>query len=241
MLSAWWAKSAYDAGGVALVAAWVIWMIASITLHELAHAWAAVGRGDRTPIDAGHMTWNPLVHMGVQSLIMFAILGIAWGATPVDPTRMRGRHAHAWVAFAGPLMNFALAVLCVLAGGVVIAMMTGDQLDRFLDHPFQASANSTSVLPKLAVFTGVGAMLNIALGIFNLVPLPPLDGSAILANFSRAYARFTQSEGGRVASMIAFVAAFFFAGRIIVPVGMFVTMAGMGLVALGLKALGVGH
>lgn len=62
-----------------MVAGYALIVIFSITLHELAHGWAAIWQGDRTPIETGHMTWNPLVHMGWASLLMFAIVGIAWG------------------------------------------------------------------------------------------------------------------------------------------------------------------
>jgi Zn-dependent protease len=240
MFGGWWAQNAYETGGPALVVAWVFWVVISIMFHELAHGWAAIGRGDQTPVLTGHMTFNPLVHMGTQSVVMLALLGIAWGAMPIDPTRMKGRYAEAWVALAGPLTNFLIAVICILGGGVAVATMTSDQIEKFIHGPFEMLKGGTLVAPKLAVFAGVGAMLNISLGIFNLFPLPPLDGSRILANFSRSYRNFTMTDGGRIASMIAFILAFFFAGRFIVPVGMLVTVLGMGAVAMVLRLLGVG-
>ncbi len=239
-MGGWWAQNAYETGGPALVVAWVFWVVISITFHELAHGWAAIGRGDQTPHLTGHMTFNPIVHMGVQSLVMLALLGIAWGAMPVDPTRMKGRYAPAWVALAGPLTNFLIAIICVLGGGIAVATMTSDQIDAFLQELFNALRGGTLMAPKLAIFAGVGAMLNIGLGIFNLIPLPPLDGSRVLANFSRPYRDFTMTDGGRIASMIAFVLAFFFAGRFIVPVGMIVTVIGMGTVAALLRLVGIG-
>ncbi len=240
MIGGWWASSAYETGGVALVAAWVIWVVLSITLHELAHGWVAVKRGDQTPILTGHMTFNPIVHMGVPSLVMLALLGIAWGAMPVDVSRMRGRYAEALMAFAGPAMNFFLAAMCILVGGVFIAFIPQALLQDFIENPFLTSNNSSDVLPKLVVFAGVGAMINLGLGMFNLIPCPPLDGSRILGNFSSAYRNFTMTEGGRVLNFIAMVIAFFFAGRIIIPVGWLITIVGMGGIGVVLKAMGVG-
>lgn len=240
MFGGWWAAGAYEMGGYAFVVAWLFWMVMSITFHELAHGWAAIGRGDQTPIQTGHMTFNPIVHMGVQSLVMLALLGIAWGAMPIDPTRMKGRYAEAWVAFAGPLMNFLIATICIIVGGVAIATMSRAEIDQFRVQLFDVLKGGTLIAPKVAIFVGVGAMLNIALGLFNLLPLPPLDGSRILANFSSGYRNFTMTDGGRIASMIAFVLAFFFASRIIVPIGTIVTMLGMIIIAGVLKLLGVG-
>lgn len=240
MFGGWWASGAYEVGGFALVAAWIFWVVISTTFHELAHGWAAIGRGDQTPIHTGHMTFNPMVHMGVQSLLMLALLGIAWGAMPIDPTRMKGRYAEAWVAVVGPLTNFLIAFICILSGGIALAMLSSRELDAFIQHPFDALKGGTLIAPKLAIFCGIGAMLNISLGVFNLLPLPPLDGSRVLANFSSGFRNFTMTDGGRIASMIAFVLAFFFAGRVIVPLGMIVTVVGMGGLSAMLKLVGIG-
>jgi Zn-dependent protease len=80
----------------------VITVVVSITIHELAHGVVAVWRGDRTPIDEGHMTLNPAVHMGPFSIIALLVAGIAWGAMPINPSRIRGRFGEALVAAAGP-------------------------------------------------------------------------------------------------------------------------------------------
>jgi Zn-dependent protease len=120
------------------------------------------------------MTWNPLVHMGGFSLMAFALIGIAWGAMPVDPSRLRGRHGAALVALAGPAMNIVLAivsfaglVLWLWLGGTV-----GDPLRTNLVHFFR-----------------LGVWLNIVLAVFNLLPVLPLDGGRIAASLSPAYDR----------------------------------------------------
>ena len=69
----WWVHSAYESGGIVLLFSWAFWVIFSIVLHELSHGWAAIANGDNTPRELGHMTMNPVVHMGWMSLVFFAI------------------------------------------------------------------------------------------------------------------------------------------------------------------------
>ena len=98
----WWVHEEFRAGGLVAVLSWAFWVIFSITLHELGHGWAAIRQGDDTPRRFGRMTLNPLVHMGVPSLVMFALIGIAWGAMPVEPSRFRwGRRGRVLVSAAG--------------------------------------------------------------------------------------------------------------------------------------------
>jgi Zn-dependent protease len=141
----------YQENPVAL-ASWVFWVIASIVLHELGHGIAAIRSGDRTPIDTGHMTWNPLVHMGPISLLCFAILGFCWGAMPVDPSRFRGRYDEAKVAAAGPCMNFGLAITCAVLYAVwhiwlrkeCLVVSVGGDGNEHLSHALQSASGSAS-------------------------------------------------------------------------------------------------
>ena len=87
----WWVHQLYQDGRVVELISWVFWVILSITLHELAHGWAALWQGDDTPRRMHRMTANPLVHMGGWSLLLFAVVGIAWGVMPTDPSRYRWR------------------------------------------------------------------------------------------------------------------------------------------------------
>lgn len=202
-MNGWWVADTWAVSPF-LFLAWVVWVIGSIVLHELAHGWAAIRCGDRTPIELGHMIANPIVHMGGMSLIVFGIIGIAWGAMPVDPSRFRRQHDDALVAFAGPAMNLSLAfiaaVLLTLWNKIVAANSLSNQ---FADN--------------LVMFLELGIFLNIALAIFNLMPVPPLDGSRVLASFSPGYARFIYSEQGQTFGLIAFVAMFWFGGRYLWP------------------------
>ena len=74
----WWVHDLWMSGRGFELICWIFWVIASITLHELAHGGVAIWEGDDTPRVTGHMTANPVVHMGVQSIIAFLIIGIAW-------------------------------------------------------------------------------------------------------------------------------------------------------------------
>src|SRR5262245_41654647 len=112
----WWVYQYYHAGMTIELLSWVFWVLLSVTLHELGHGWMAMRLGDQTPELTGHMTLNPLVHMGPFSLIVFVLTGIAWGTMPVDPTRFRmGRHGDALVSLAGPAVNLGLAVVCFVS------------------------------------------------------------------------------------------------------------------------------
>ncbi|TVQ60653.1 MAG: site-2 protease family protein [Phycisphaerales bacterium] len=194
MGGAWWFESAWSADPM-LAMSWVAWVIVSITLHELAHGWAAIRRGDTTPIDTGHMSWNPVVHMGLFSLIVFALVGIAWGAMPINPSRIRGRHGDAAVAFAGPLMNLYLAAGCILGRALWEGYAHG------LADPFHANIST-------ALF--VGAFLNLVLFAFNLLPIMPLDGGRILASYHPPYARLMETQGGVFLMLGLFMLVFFF-------------------------------
>ncbi len=157
-MSGWWVTNILSSpigpsfvstpSGAALLFAWVFWVVASIVLHELGHGWMALRCGDDTPRALGHMTLNPLVHMGGFSLIAFALIGIAWGAMPVNPHAFRGRYDDAKVAFAGPAVNVLLVIGCVLFGGLWVAF---------------GSAAGDPLYPNLATFFWTGAMLNVVL------------------------------------------------------------------------------
>ena len=212
-MTEWWVTTLWQVSP-ALLMSWVIWVIGSITLHELAHGWQAIRCGDRTPIESGHMTWNPVVHMGPTSLIMFALLGFAWGAMPVNPSRFRGPHDRFKVSGAGPAVNVGLAVLSGLACGLWIAVAG--------EHVFGALEVGDDLYRNLHVFLSLGCALNVALAILNLLPIPPLDGSTMLAQLSPAYRRFYESPGAGGLGMVAFLLVFFFGGPYLMDAGLWV-------------------
>ena len=167
MIGGWWVHELWNAGRATELVAWIFWVLASISLHELAHGWAAMLEGDDTPRSTGHLTLNPVVHMGVPSIVVFLIIGIAWGMMPVNPYKFRhGKWGRIFVSAAGPMMNLLIAFVTLTALGIV-----------------DAKAEDTEQVHHLVVFLFWGGFLNLVLFALNLLPIPPLDGSTILANF----------------------------------------------------------
>ena len=174
----------------------VITVVVSVTLHELGHGYAALSQGDDTPRVLGHMTLDPLKHMGLTSLIALVVIGFAWGAMPVNPSRFRSRHGDALVAFAGPAVNLLLAALGLTILGLWMR----------LGGPVEEGAAL-----NLREFLFVFGMWNILLFLFNLLPIPPLDGSTVVASFVPPYARFIQNPDNQGVFFAAFIAILVFA------------------------------
>lgn len=220
MFDRWWVAEWYEANPV-LLYSWIIWVIASITLHELSHGWTAIRCGDDVPIHSGHMTLNPLVHIPFPwAWIMFAVFGFTWGLMPVQPANFRGRYDDAKVAFAGPAMNLILAALCLVLDVAWLTWMT------HVADPFHLNVHT---------FLWTGLMINVMGFVFNLLPVPPLDGSRILGDFFPRLNEVYRGERWPAAGPIAFVLLFLFGSRIIWPI---VIAAATILVELGLMITG---
>jgi Zn-dependent protease len=194
MFREWWVHYLYATGQTTLLIAWIFWVIFSICLHELAHGWAALWQGDETPRRLGHMTMNPLVHMGGWSLIAFAIIGIAWGAMPVNPANFRDRRfGRVYVAAAGPAMNLLIATTLFVAVSIWARYGTGG-LD--LDD-------------NVTIFLFTGIWLNIILALFNLLPVAPLDGSRILGGLSWRMEQYFNSPQAQMFGLFVLIVLIF--------------------------------
>ena len=180
MIAAFFIEYLFDPASQLFFGCVVITVVISIVLHELAHGWAAIWQGDDTPQQMGHMTGDPMVHMGGFSLLMLALVGMAFGAMPVNPGNFRSRYGDALVSAAGPAMNFLLALVALTALAVWVKI-SGTTIEG-------PSKNGQ-------FFLQIFGTTNIALGIFNLLPVPPLDGSTVLGNFVPAYRRWLDSLG----------------------------------------------
>ena len=147
-------------------------VVFSICLHEFFHAWTALQFGDTTAADRGHLTLNPLKQMGPMSIIMFLILGFAWGAVPVNPSvlRARNRHAPAIVALAGPATNFGLFLIGFFFFGFLQTRI------------WNLIENKDAGTAVLELFLRLG-VYNAFLCIFNLLPIPGLDGWNALTEY----------------------------------------------------------
>lgn len=147
-------------------------VVFSICLHEFFHAWTALKFGDTTAADRGHLTLNPLKQMGPMSIIMFLLLGFAWGAVPVNPPllRARNRHAPAIVALAGPATNFGLFLVGFFFFGFLSTRI------------WNLVENEDAGITILELFLLLG-VYNLFLCIFNLLPIPGLDGWNALTEY----------------------------------------------------------
>jgi Zn-dependent protease len=204
MPGSWWMADAWATSPAYLVS-WIVLVVFSIVVHELAHGWTAIKCGDDVPLRSGHMTINPFVHIPPFAWIMFLLVGITWGLMPTNPSNYRRRYDDALVAFAGPASNLVLAVFFSLA-----AVLWGKYGTGVINQEFYQNMDN---------FLTLGTVLNAVLFLFNLIPVPPLDGSRILGNFVPAFDRLWQGERGQIIVIVVFVGVFLVAGRIVWGIG----------------------
>ncbi|MCA9934844.1 MAG: site-2 protease family protein [Ardenticatenaceae bacterium] len=147
-------------------------LLVAFTIHELAHAVTADWLGDSTPRHMGRITLNPLAHLDPIGTIALLVAGFGW-AKPVmvNPYNMRGnpRTSMAIVAAAGPLSNLLMAVLFVLPMRFGLVSMDG-----FLGN------TGGQLMPSLSFLLAQFVWINLILMLFNLIPIPPLDGYKVL-------------------------------------------------------------
>ena len=145
-------------------------MLLAITVHEYAHGLVADRLGDPTPRIAGRLSLNPIKHLDpVGTIVFFLTRMIGWAKpVPVNPLNLKnGERSMVWVALAGPFSNLLLAVV-----GKVL-------YEGFFSAGLHQSLPQSWSLPLLLMIR-TGIMLNLALALFNLIPIPPLDGGRIL-------------------------------------------------------------
>lgn len=155
---------------------WFACLVAAVVLHEVSHGVVALAFGDDTAARAGRLTLNPLPHLDPFGSVIVPALGaitglpvIGWAKpVPVSPARLRHpRRDMLWVSLAGPFTNFAVSAAAAVGARVAYAA-SGDPLRPFAEQPL-----GFRVLLSFA-------FVNLALGLFNLLPIPPLDGSSLL-------------------------------------------------------------
>ena len=145
-----------------------ILFLTSMPIHEWAHAWTAYHLGDDTAALRGRLTINPLAHLDPIGTLSLVLFGFGWGKpVPVAPYRLRGNRRASWalVSVAGPFSNLVLAMLAAIPFRM-----------RWLD----LYASSTSGISLRGILLNF-VMINLILTLFNLIPVPPLDGSRVLA------------------------------------------------------------
>lgn len=170
-----------------------------IIIHECAHGFAADRLGDHTARNSGRLSWNPLRHIDPFGLLVMLTAGVGWAKpVPVDARNFRNpRRGMAVTALAGPLSNFILAFLMMVLARIMY------------DHPMvQTTASWTVFLYLLNLVIHI-AVLSLGLGIFNLIPIPPLDGSKVLFSFLPEKAYFTLLRYERYIMLVLFAMVFF--------------------------------
>ncbi len=166
----------------------------AISVHESAHAWTANRRGDPTARMLGRVTLNPIKHIDLFGTIILPLVAmftglpvIGWAKpTPVDPRNFKSPVLDdILTAVAGPISNFVVATLAVVALGLVkISSFTGRQLIFGIPNGWIPASNSFLVPLCLLLYSLME--INIILAVFNLIPVPPLDGSHVVRHFMPA-------------------------------------------------------
>ena len=151
-------------------------VLIALTFHEFAHAYAANRLGDETPKVQGRLNLNPLSHIDPVGFIFLIVAGFGWGKpVQIDVRNFKGKYsiskAEAIVSAAGPIMNFILAFVFLILYYILF---------RVTDVISALSYQWQQVIFLIMTYT---ISINIGLGVFNLIPLPPLDGSKILMHF----------------------------------------------------------
>ncbi len=196
----------------------IIILIVSIIFHELAHGAMADYLGDPTPGMSGRLTLNPVAHMELVGSFLLPLLCIISGSgfiigwakpVPFNPGYFKDkRWGPALVAIAGPAMNIVIAGIFATVFRVV-------------------AASHDSVIPTMIILSGV-VVINVSLAVFNMVPVPPLDGHHILGAIFPKYrnwaTRVMQSYG-----LILLIVVIFFAGSVIGPIVSFLARMMLGI------------
>jgi len=156
----------------------VIVLLIAFPVHELAHALTADYFGDTTPRMNGRLTLNPLAHLDPIGSLLLLVAGFGWAKpVPVNPYALQRRSpsAYMWVSLSGPLSNLLMAVIAAIPFRLGIVSITATQYDLM--------TRSERIFPTLPQILWVFVSVNLLLMLFNLIPLPPLDGDAIAEYF----------------------------------------------------------
>lgn len=152
----------------------------AIVCHECAHGWVSYKLGDPTAKNAGRLTLNPLKHIDPIGILCMVLFRVGWAKpVPINPYHYRDRKKGIiYVSIAGPATNFILAFISLLIEGLLLK--------------YSPSHNANRIFCQLCYYS---AVVNISLGLFNLVPIPPLDGSRVVgALFPKAAAFYRKYQ-----------------------------------------------
>jgi Zn-dependent protease len=183
-------------------------LVFSVIIHEISHGFMALFFGDRTAEYEGRLTLNPIKHIDLFGSIVIPLLlylanagfMIGWAKpVPYNPYNLRNRKiAEPLVAFAGPLSNIFVALIF----GIIIRILV----------------SAGMIASPLVIIFGFIVIVNIGLAVFNLIPIPPLDGSKILVAFLPVKSRFVFSSFAHKYGLILIIAIVVFLPNFITPI-----------------------
>ena len=195
---------------------WYVVLLVALTCHEAAHGFVALKLGDPTAYRRGQVTLDPVAHIRrepfgtvVVPIVSFILAGwmIGWASAPYDPYWARhNRRKAAWMALAGPAANLMLVILAGLA--IRIGMLAGVfQAPESVTFEHVTEAASPGLANSIAIVFSIVFSLNLILFVFNLIPLPPLDGSEVLLLFlsdrdAERYTEFVHNSGFRLIGLV---------------------------------------
>ena len=239
---------------IALGAIWYVAFLFSTTLHEAAHAWAALRMGDPTAYHGGQVSLNPIPHvrrepfgMVIVPILVFSISGwmLGWASAPYDPA-WADRHPKraGLMALAGPSANLFLLVVSGVAivAGLTAGLLAPGPMDDLAALVGAAGsgaapgAGPSSGLDAGAAFLSILFVLNLILFLFNLLPLPPMDGSGALPlvmsdRLAIAYRQSLRHPGIALAGLLLawWIFPYLFGPALAILVGILFGLAGGGL------------
>jgi Zn-dependent protease len=173
----------------------IVAFIFAISVHESAHAWMANLRGDPTARMLGRITLNPIKHIDPVGTVLLPLIALisnfpmlGWAKpTPVNPHNFQNPVLDdILTAVVGPISNFAVVTLAtILLAAIALVSQLGREIIHVLplaypNHIDMLASQTTSLLMPISLFIYEVAIINIVLGVFNLIPVPPLDGSHVL-------------------------------------------------------------
>lgn len=166
-------------------------LLIALPVHEFAHGWVAYKMGDPTAKYAGRLTLNPFKHLDLMGVIMMYLAGVGWAKpVPVNSSYFKDRRkGMILVSMAGPLSNLLVSFITFFIWGILIKLISKGIISV-------ESAQAVYIIETVNDFLLTLIIVNISLAIFNLIPVPPLDGSRIILSFipEETYYRFARYE-----------------------------------------------